>query len=242
MECMDISELDKIARECVGKDRLNKDIDDWCKSLWGQPTSPTVSMKRHDRVQDIQDTLASLEGCSQGVKGPSKLRKLDHPLQKTDTFNSTYSVSSKHFNVKSTRDLSSTKSDQNPPSIAVQKTSSTSGILVDSRLTLVDAAVSCFINSLRDRPCDHCSRWKQVIPRERRVHSLDALLTACGQVNGLAGMNIKRGIIFIDGDDSVRMQSTLRRVSENSSSTRLPIFVFRCNAGILTEENALLVV
>lgn len=238
---MDISELDRIARECVGKDRSNKDIDDWCKSLWGQPTSPTIRMKRRDRVQNIQTTLVSLEGSSRGMKESNKIRKLDHPLQEPSTFNSTFNVSSKHSDVKVAKKFSDINRDPDPPSsTAVQKPHATSGTLVDSRSSLVDAAFSCFINSLKDRPCDRCSRWKQVVPRERRVHSLDALLVACGQANG-QGV-IKRGLVFIDEDGSVQTETTLQKISDKASGARLPIFVFRCNTEILSEETALLVI
>ncbi|EKM81997.1 hypothetical protein AGABI1DRAFT_119018 [Agaricus bisporus var. burnettii JB137-S8] len=78
--CMDITELDKIARECVGKDRSEKEIDDWCKSLWGLPTSPTIGMKRQMRVDDILEKLVDVEGgLGDARRGESELkrRKLD---------------------------------------------------------------------------------------------------------------------------------------------------------------------
>ncbi|KAI0955281.1 hypothetical protein AcW1_006907 [Taiwanofungus camphoratus] len=37
-----LQEFQKLAREAVGRDRPNKDVDDWCNDLWGKPSSPGV--------------------------------------------------------------------------------------------------------------------------------------------------------------------------------------------------------
>lgn len=45
---MSLDTLQKIARESVGRDRPHKDVDDWCKGLWGKTASPGAKcvMKR----------------------------------------------------------------------------------------------------------------------------------------------------------------------------------------------------
>ncbi|GBE86340.1 predicted protein [Sparassis crispa] len=41
-----LEEFQSIARESVGRDRPNKDVDDWCNELWGKPRSPGVDCPR----------------------------------------------------------------------------------------------------------------------------------------------------------------------------------------------------
>jgi DNA ligase 4 len=41
-ECLTRRELAELARKSVGRDPAVKDLDDWCKSLWGKATSPSI--------------------------------------------------------------------------------------------------------------------------------------------------------------------------------------------------------
>jgi len=58
---MDIHDLQKLARDCIGVDHPSKDIDDWCNKLWGKPSSPSIREKTQDRAREIQEHLESLE-------------------------------------------------------------------------------------------------------------------------------------------------------------------------------------
>ncbi|KAF9447719.1 hypothetical protein P691DRAFT_730976 [Macrolepiota fuliginosa MF-IS2] len=241
--CMDINEVDRIARECIGKDPSNKDIDDWCKSLWGKQASPTISMKQWDRVQDIRERLASLEGRLRDSKGQEsfKHRKLDHPLEKTTTFSRTSggaTVPGKmvEFVHDNTRDVGNEHLSHSPLGFA----GVTPGGQAESHSGLLATSVSCFMNSRRDQPCDRCSRWKALMPRGRRVHSLDALLVACEREKG--SLDIKQGFVFVDVDDSTATEWTLQQVRSRAGNIKAQILVFGCNVDSLSEETALLVV
>ncbi|CCM02607.1 uncharacterized protein FIBRA_04710 [Fibroporia radiculosa] len=37
-----LPEFQEIAREAIGRERSNKDVEDWCNTLWGRPSSPGV--------------------------------------------------------------------------------------------------------------------------------------------------------------------------------------------------------
>ncbi|KAL0953402.1 hypothetical protein HGRIS_004641 [Hohenbuehelia grisea] len=53
-ECaLTLVDFHKLAREVVGRDRQGKDLDDWCKTLWGKTASPSVqSAGKRKRLED----------------------------------------------------------------------------------------------------------------------------------------------------------------------------------------------
>jgi hypothetical protein len=110
---------------------------------------------------------------------------------------------------------------------------------------MLNTSVSCFINSRSDRQgCDDCLRWKKAIPKERRVHSLGALLTACkGGAGGGGGGDTEQGIVFVDVNDATGIERTIDTVRDNARDVKIRVLVFACNVDrLLKEANALLVV
>ncbi|EPQ56356.1 DNA ligase/mRNA capping enzyme, partial [Gloeophyllum trabeum ATCC 11539] len=72
-DATDLHSYQKIAFEAVGKDRPNKDVDDWCKSLWGQPVSPAASCPlKRKRTEEIWK--AKLAASDQRTRSRKKLR------------------------------------------------------------------------------------------------------------------------------------------------------------------------
>lgn len=49
-EGVHLKEVDRIAREAVGRDRPNKDVDDWANIVWGKPVSPGVRSEKKRKV------------------------------------------------------------------------------------------------------------------------------------------------------------------------------------------------
>jgi hypothetical protein len=90
-----------------------------------------------------------------------------------------------------------------------------------------------------DQDCHDCSRWKRVMARQRRIHSLESLLIACGTACGLS--SIKRGVIFVHSDDKATTTSVTRKVEGKRSRIRTQIFVFKCSSERLTYNDALFV-
>ncbi|TFK71618.1 DNA ligase/mRNA capping enzyme [Pluteus cervinus] len=64
LEAVNLHDLHRIALECIGRDRSVKEVDDWCNSLWGKPTSPSAKsvLKRKRTAERWQLKLARLDG------------------------------------------------------------------------------------------------------------------------------------------------------------------------------------
>jgi DNA ligase 4 len=69
-----LEKFQRIARESVGRDRPNKDVDDWCKGLWGKTPSPSIrsSVKRKERETEWIEKLTKVDG-----KPRAKARRID---------------------------------------------------------------------------------------------------------------------------------------------------------------------
>ncbi|KIM90611.1 hypothetical protein PILCRDRAFT_1874 [Piloderma croceum F 1598] len=67
-EGVTLQDLHKIARESIGRDRSNKDVDDWTKEVWGNVASPGIrcEKKRKEREVGWMEKLAVLEGVGRG--------------------------------------------------------------------------------------------------------------------------------------------------------------------------------
>jgi DNA ligase 4 len=89
-EGVTLHDLHKIARESIGRDRSNKDIDDWTKEIWGTVPSPSIKCekKRKEREAGWVDKLAMVDGAERGkikrLKGldssPCPSRRQDNAL------------------------------------------------------------------------------------------------------------------------------------------------------------------
>jgi len=62
-ECISLEEFQRIARDTVGRERPNKEADDWCKSLFGKVASPGVKhpLRRKQREEAILADLDKME-------------------------------------------------------------------------------------------------------------------------------------------------------------------------------------
>lgn len=63
-ECISLEEFQQIARETVGRERPNKEADDWCKNLFGKVASPGVRhpLRRKQREEAMIAGLERVEG------------------------------------------------------------------------------------------------------------------------------------------------------------------------------------
>ena len=63
-ECISLEEFQRIARETVGRERPNKEADDWCKGLFGKVASPGVKhpVRKKQREEAILADLDRIEG------------------------------------------------------------------------------------------------------------------------------------------------------------------------------------
>ena len=63
-ECISLEEFQRIARETVGRERPNKEADDWCKDLFGKVASPGVKhpLRKKQREEAILADFERIEG------------------------------------------------------------------------------------------------------------------------------------------------------------------------------------
>jgi len=63
-ECISLEEFQRIARETVGRERPNKEADDWCKDLFGKVASPGVKhpLRKKQREEAILADLERIKG------------------------------------------------------------------------------------------------------------------------------------------------------------------------------------
>lgn len=92
-EGVTLHDLHKIARESIGRDRSNKDVNDWTKEIWGTVPSPGIrcEKKRKEREAGWVDKLATVDGVGRGkikrLKGqdsspcPSRMQDNDLTLK-----------------------------------------------------------------------------------------------------------------------------------------------------------------
>jgi hypothetical protein len=246
---MDVTELDKIARGCVGRDSSEKEVDDWCKSLWGLPTSPTAGMKRRMRVEDILGKLVDVEGSlivveqeggsRRGLRGEVDLKRRRLSRDRLERIESLVSGLAVGGEEKRGEGVILGSVDERPQVFerVFHEDRTVEGVSLNWAL---GASVSCFIDSRSDRQgCDDCLWWKKGMPKGRRVHSLEALLMACK----VGGVDIKRGIVFVHVSDAVGVRRTVDAVRNTAGDLTIQVLVFVCNVDrSLKEENALLVV
>lgn len=70
-----LADVQDIARDSVGRDRPGKDVDDWCKGVWGLPASPSVrsAEKRKERADEWLQSFQTAGGTR-----PVKARRVEH--------------------------------------------------------------------------------------------------------------------------------------------------------------------
>ena len=86
-ECISLEEFQRIARETVGRERPNKEADDWCKSLFGKVASPGVKhpLRRKQREEAILADLERVErnhrdgGCKSKDRNSGKRKRTPDP-------------------------------------------------------------------------------------------------------------------------------------------------------------------
>ena len=86
-ECISLEEFQRIARETVGRERPNKEADDWCKNLFGKVASPGVKhpLRRKQREEAILADLERVErnrrdgGCESKGHNSGKRKRTPDP-------------------------------------------------------------------------------------------------------------------------------------------------------------------
>ena len=185
-----MEEVHKIALESVGRDRSDKDISDWANITWGNLASPRADCPRNrtKKTDQWRERLAQLDGraiVSNTVRNVPRRRKRsenDSPDETRQTIRRKVdSLVIPPFSTRTNVHLRSVTSLQ-LPSPAKPPWEMISD---DPLVWFAQPSIS---------PCSSVAAWKKRVPRELRLHSLDALLlgsNSCGRL----------GVIVVDECD-----------------------------------------
>ncbi|KAJ6518607.1 hypothetical protein C8R45DRAFT_948670 [Mycena sanguinolenta] len=218
---MNLQDLHKVARDIIGRDRSNKDIDDWNNDLWGKPVSPGVSLKRKAKADIWEEILIAEDRMRARKRGWTAFDS--RVLPAAPRIRSSPRPLTTRTNLRESRAPSSSQTPQAPhpstPSLrhksrlplvcpspigsplTVQRTIP-SPISTKSRESIPDVLSESLVFVAAQNPTSR-QLWKLKIPPERTVHSLDALFIACGWDSlGPPSPWIQRGVIVLDVDES----------------------------------------
>ena len=200
-------ELQEIALRCIGKDRPLKDVDDWCNGLWGKNSSPNLRsrLKRKASVDAWQYRLATLDGDFNKVghaRTPFSLKESE--------------MSDPRGPVTYVADSMPDTLPQPPGVKQVQPLSEYEHVLRD--------ALVWFPKEM-DK-----TAWKEFIPSNRRLHTLESLLLGCGWKETTSRMQdeVKRGIAMVHSHGCREfVVDTLRKYKHDAdlNRSRRPVLV-----------------
>lgn len=211
-------ELQEIALRCIGKDRPLKDVDDWCTGLWGKNPSPNSRsrLKRKASVDAWQHRLATLDGDFNPARTPFLFKESE--------------MSNPRAPVTHDPDSMSGTLPQPPGVKQVQPLSGCEHMLRD--------ALVWFPNDM-DK-----TAWKEFIPPNRRLHTLESLLLGCGwkEITSRMQDEVKRGIAMVHSHGCREfVVDTLRKYKcdahlTSSQAARRPILVVDTTGSYFGED------
>ncbi|KAG2011553.1 DNA ligase I [Coprinopsis cinerea AmutBmut pab1-1] len=304
-DAVDLRTLHDIACESVGRDRADKDIDDWAKELFNVPAASGAKcpLKREQMARMWEERLRAMdmgledpglkpvatkrsrrqEGeeveAEEEVESASPVKKpriepaepvakvesvhvgaSPHPpssplaivtnqilgppstpatrlgpLPTPSTSSPTRRVSRREE--RGTLPLTSPQFGPTPPtSSPVPPPSSQNEVqpIIEQEPLLLDGAHVSFTNPRTT--CRTCRLLRKQLPSDRKIHSIDSLLFACGWVSQPAGPYMDKGAIIVDcyacDDIEAKIRTHIQRLesSTTESSNRVPISIFTCDA------------
>ncbi|KAF7309678.1 DNA-LIGASE-A3 domain-containing protein [Mycena indigotica] len=176
-----LSALHKIAQESMGRDRSDKDVDDWVNTTWNKPVSPTAAVKRKATIEKWEQKLVS----DRSFKVPHTRSMVSLQPELAMPSESRIVVgSSQQTATKETTDIQ-------------LKPGSSNG---DLPILLQNAAV--FLATQNKKLRHH---WQGILPASNTVHCLESLFEACGWLtddHSQSNPSIKRGIVLLSVDET----------------------------------------
>jgi len=241
-DASDMEEVYQIALESVGRDRSDKDISDWVKTMWGKVASPKANcpINRKATVDHWLYKLARLDGNEEqyiGTSTPTRRKRSENdppnchrtPVRRKPDDPGLLPLSSK------------TNANQTPTTFAPSSRS----ILAtppkhpttinpwEGNVHLIWLAQPAGVHH---HPSFCMIAWKKRIPRERRLHSLDSLLLGCGWATGATSG--RQGIILVDecSDNWDKWKTlVLEKVKGMPDRSRNQIILYGCQSNVLCE-------
>ncbi|KAF8636408.1 hypothetical protein AX17_003590 [Amanita inopinata Kibby_2008] len=220
---VDLQELQEIAYQCIGKERPNRDIEDWCKELWSkkrlpserswvEPEVPSSSWQGKHSVRETEITSmstihAALPKCQQN---PASVTRIDTTASPDSSVDKRISLLRE-----------------------VNVTSVTVAAEVDKKMLTSKYANYCngalvWLSKGTDK-----SLWQQLVPPNCCLHTLQSLIMGCGwqSVGSKKSPSgwVQRGLAVIHGqqhkDLVIEALKNLRTHDFHDTENRRPILV-----------------
>ncbi|KAK7031333.1 DNA ligase [Favolaschia claudopus] len=228
-EGINLQALHQVAREVVGRDRSDKDIDDWGSALFGRPVSPGVSCltKRKAREDSWEQDLIAYDQprvkkrC--GAVLPKTLSSYKLSVTKGGSNSGgpqLLSSSPAHHQEPGGPPASHTRKLPMLPSTSHNSTL-TSKILADELQQLpaetetISHVLSKSLVFIATQIPTARQSWMAKVPSENVVHSLEGLFVACGWVSGRASIPVvqpEQGVIVLDVEDAPALKVSILNV------------------------------
>ncbi|KAJ6591764.1 hypothetical protein DFH09DRAFT_1137908 [Mycena vulgaris] len=224
-DAITLQDLHKVARDCVGRDRSNKDVDDWCNHVWGKPVSPgiTGALKRKAVADEWEEKLFASDRQLARKRGwtpfesrvlrsqarvatespvPQRPRPLGSRTNLGDSrsprFAPAGAVRTPNPHPSPLLRLLAYPSPSSSPFAAQQRTD------VQPPATPTESITDILLKSLvfiaPQTPTSR-RRWKAMIAPERIVHSAESLFAGCGWHSEPAHLPspwVQQGVIVFD--------------------------------------------
>lgn len=227
-----MEEVHKIALESVGRDRSDKDIFDWANITWGKLASPRADcpLKRETNAELWEKRLAQLDGRTNILpdecgRTPSRRKRSENDSpeeirqnirRKTNSLPGPLSTSTNVHDASTRSNVLTPPSSPKPPWEIIS-----------------DEVLVWFAQPARKPnvpPCSSMAAWKQRVPREMRLHSLDSLLLGSDSSSGRVGV-----IVVDECDEHAEKWTSLIREKVVSR----PIVVYGCQTGVVSRRECI---
>ncbi|KAJ6581305.1 hypothetical protein B0H19DRAFT_1018028 [Mycena capillaripes] len=219
-----LQDLHIVARDIIGRDRSNKDVDDWGNSLWGKPVSPSITLKRKAVADKWEEKLIASDRKLARKRGwtafdsrilASKVPPRPRPLATRTNLGGSPTPKSSQARIPQALNPSTPSQSHKSRLPTVYPSPNSSPLAVQPVKALQPPAMSTkdqeSISAVLSKSLvfvaaqDPVSRrrWKLMIPPERTVDSLESLFVACGwnsEESPIPG--VQRGVIVLDVDES----------------------------------------
>lgn len=217
--------LHKVARDSLGKDRSNKDVDDWGNILWSKPVSPGVTSKRKAVVDEWEEKLIVADRKLARKRGWTALdsrilattkiatpvRSRPQPLGSrtnldeslVESYQLAASAQPPTPHTSPSRPAAPPSSASSPLAVEQEPVRKPPSTPVKHQDSISDILSGSLVFVATQNPISR-RQWKLKIPSERIVHSLETLFIGCGWASEQApNPHVQRGIIVLDDDEEL---------------------------------------
>ncbi|KAF7294439.1 DNA-LIGASE-A3 domain-containing protein [Mycena kentingensis (nom. inval.)] len=216
-DAVTLKELHTIAREAMGRDRSDKDVED---ATWNKPSSPVAALKRKAKAAELEGRLLATANKRPRLERRQTLPATLAPPRTScgvlPAISSPAPASLRRPRVTASAQaiLVSPKREANANNEANPPTSTPNNNINASNNFGKLLDTSAVFIATRDKALRR--RWQTLVPTRNLVHSLASLFQACGWVDDEPSSVLsERGIILLAVDEAAQYRAGLVAVVDN---------------------------